>query len=141
MTDENRIGEALRSARTAKQMSLSSVAQRAGISVATLSRIETNKQNIGVGLLIELAAILGVPPAAILPGTEQPAHSRRDVLVREISNASPYERAQLFIEIARHSRSTTARGDLNAHMDTLLSAVDLMREELLALRRAVRRRK
>ena len=141
MSDENRIGEALRSARTARQMSLSSVAERAGISVATLSRIETNKQNIGVGLLIELAGILGVAPAAILSATEQPPRNQRDVLVREISNASAYERAQLFIEIARQSRRTGGRGDLNAHIDTLLSAVDLIREELLELRRAVRRRK
>jgi len=56
------VGNRLRQARTARQLSLNDVAGRAKISVATLSRIERDKQGIDLGLFLTLSRILKAPP-------------------------------------------------------------------------------
>ena len=60
------IGNRLRQARTARQLSLNDVAGRAKISVATLSRIERDKQGIDLGLFLTLSRILKAPPHDLL---------------------------------------------------------------------------
>ena len=50
-------------------MSLESVAKKLGVSVATLSRIETNKQGIDLPFFVELAHVIGIEPSAFVGET------------------------------------------------------------------------
>lgn len=56
------IGPRLRLARKARNHSLSDVAGRAGMSSATLSRIETGRQDVTINTLFDLSEALGVEP-------------------------------------------------------------------------------
>ncbi|MFZ2491326.1 MAG: helix-turn-helix transcriptional regulator, partial [Thermoanaerobaculia bacterium] len=78
------IGEALRSVRTARAMSLSEVATAAGISTATLSRIETGKQSLDVAVLVRICAILHVPAAQLLGG-EAEGRTSEEALVSSLA--------------------------------------------------------
>lgn len=132
------IGGALRLARQARRMSLSDVASKAGMSVATLSRIETGKQNVDVSLLVTLAHILRVSPAALLDGTgdgRQPSA----VLAEELALLSPAERARVLAAAMKQSRRDGPREALHARVESLLTTLDLIREELVFVRKDIRR--
>jgi transcriptional regulator with XRE-family HTH domain len=113
MNDPDSVGPTLRRLRKQRNIALSEVAGQAGISVATLSRIETNKQGIDVSLLLNLARILGAPAADIL-GSDVPPED---------------------------AGSLSRRGakELQPALDDLLSAVEVLREELLTVQRAIKR--
>ena len=127
------VGEILRRLRTGLSLSLARVAKRAGISVATLSRVETNKPSLEVGLLVTLAGILGVSAADILSGDEENAES----VTRRIAALPAGERAKLLLESTRPRRDR----DLNTTLDGLVSTVEVLRDELLSVRRGLGRRK
>jgi transcriptional regulator with XRE-family HTH domain len=55
------IGKALKLCRSAKDLSLEIVAERAGISVSHLSRIENQKREPTLPLVSKIASVLGVP--------------------------------------------------------------------------------
>jgi transcriptional regulator with XRE-family HTH domain len=129
------IGESLRRLRLERQLSLSGVAAQAGVSVATLSRVETGKQTVDVVLLLTIARILGVAPSEIL-GSDQPG-DELDELTRRISRLPAADRGKVFSESSR--RRTTR--DVSATMDDLLAQIDLLRDDLLELQRRVRTRK
>ena len=128
------IGETLRRLRNAKALSLAGVAEQAGISVATLSRVETNKQSLDVPLLLTLAQILDVTPAEILGARED--GDATAALRRGLARLPAAERTRVFLQ---SSRRNTPK-ELQATLDDLLSTVDILRDELLAVQRAVRRR-
>lgn len=139
-TSSTGVGVALRSARVAKQMSLSDVAGQAGISVATLSRIETEKQTVTVSLLVALADIIGTTPAAILGGN---GHKQAPTdLARELAALSPVERTRILVRVTKQERRAKPRRRiaLNAEIETLLAAIDLLVAQIAALRREARRR-
>lgn len=132
----NDVGETLRRLRTDRELSLAGVAQQAGISVATLSRVETNKQNLDVGLLMTLARILGVPAGEILGnGGDGNDH---DALARRLGALRMPDRTKVFLQSSpkRHGQK-----DLQATIEDLLSTVDILRDELEAVQRAVRTRR
>ena len=56
-----RVGENLRTLRSARHMSLDDLARVSGVSRAALSQIETNKTNPTIGLLWKVAAGFGIP--------------------------------------------------------------------------------
>lgn len=56
-----KIGKALKLCRSAKDLSLETVAGRAGISVSHLSRIENQKREPTVSMASKIAVALGVP--------------------------------------------------------------------------------
>src|SRR5205814_715452 len=60
------VGARIREARQARQLSLNAVAQKAEISVATLSRIERDQQRIDVALLMTLMRILKINAQDVL---------------------------------------------------------------------------
>jgi transcriptional regulator with XRE-family HTH domain len=128
------IGETLRRFRIERQLSLAAVAEEAGVSVATLSRVETNKQSVDVALLFELARILEVPPAEIIGGDGE----ADDVgsLARRLATLRPADRTRVFLESSRRGNGKQVQATI---ADKLLT-IDVLREELLAVRRAVRRR-
>jgi transcriptional regulator with XRE-family HTH domain len=129
------IGDNLRHARLAQELSLAEVAGKVGISVATLSRVETDKQGIDVALLLKLAGVLGIPAAEILGG-QSGGGEDTDSLARRLARLRPADRKKVILASARRPD----RKQLATVMDDMLSTVDVLREELLQVQRAVRRR-
>ncbi len=122
-------------------MSLGEVAGRAGVSVATLSRIETEKQSISVELLIELASIIGENPGALVSGDGHDGPASRRDLVRDLANRSASERAGIIALATKESRRGRAQHDaLSAQIDNLLATIDLIVDEINELRKQVRRK-
>jgi transcriptional regulator with XRE-family HTH domain len=135
MNDPSSIGPSLRRLRTEQKLALSAVASRAGISVATLSRIETNKQSIEVGLLSTLAGILGVSARDLFGGEDEVEDLA--MLSRRIGALSRAERTKVFLESSRRPRDAK---QLSPVLDDLVSTVEMLREELLNVQRALRGR-
>ncbi|HSP33458.1 MAG TPA: helix-turn-helix transcriptional regulator [Thermoanaerobaculia bacterium] len=132
--DPTSVGPTLRRLRTDRDIALVAVAEQAGISVATLSRVETNKQSIDVALLFTLARILGTSPADILNSGDD----REDIesLSRRVAALPPEARTKVF----RKSSASRKPKQIQPVLDELISTVDMMREELLTVQRAMRGR-
>jgi transcriptional regulator with XRE-family HTH domain len=141
------LGERIREARLAQNRSLADVAGKANISVATLSRIETDKQSVEVGLFINLARVLDIPPTELL-GDD---HGRNgngnglDPLVRRIAALGSRERLELWRELAAERRANRARArapqarQTAQHVEELLAQLDFLREELETVRKHIRK--
>ena len=134
------VGAGLRSARLSRRLSLNDVASQAGISTATLSRIETEKQNVGVALLVALSGILGIAPATLLDGDGDGRNGTANALIDELAMLTPGERAQVVAESMKQARRKSRREGLHARIDVLVAALELIHEELIELRRDARRR-
>lgn len=128
------VGTNIRLARQQRGWSLSDVADRTGMSVATLSRIETSKQSIDVALLVTLARVLGVSAARLLGDDDG---QDMDVLAERVAALSGSDRARLLQTASRHRRD----GDMAAVVSDLLSTLDVMREELEHVARSSRKRR
>lgn len=133
------IGSALRAARQAGGKSLNTVASAAGISAATLSRIETEKQSVDVALLISLARILNISASDIL--RDEDADRDDDTLVTALAARPAEDRARIVSEASRRRARSGSGRDLAAQLDSLLATMDLLREELLALQKQARPRR
>jgi transcriptional regulator with XRE-family HTH domain len=138
------VGEKIREARLAQDRSLADVAGKAKISVATLSRIENDKQSLDVGLFLSLARVLEVPTQQLLrDDTNEPD---ADPLARRIASLGNRERLELWRDLAaeRRTKRTTKRGaemrQVGAQVDELLAQVDFLREELDSIRKRMKRR-
>src|SRR5258708_11824507 len=104
------IGERIREVSNARQMSLTDVAQKAHISVATLSRVERDKQTLELGLFLSLMRILEMDPAELL-GAEERGEGpleRLDPLVARITSLAAASRTRLW-------RTRTVRGSRRSH--------------------------
>lgn len=139
------IGENIRHARLAQQRSLADVAKKAKISIATLSRIENEKQTLELGLFLTLAKVLDRAPNDLLGaegGSEEPAGV--DPLVKKIAAFETAERMQFWRELTiaqRNERMRTRRvqlGQLSQQVEELLAQIDFMREELDSVRKRLR---
>lgn len=139
MNETPTIGDRLREARRARQMPLHAVARQLGVSVATLSRIETNKQSIDLPLFVEIAHALGVDPASLIQNGWA-ARSGED-LARELASMQPAERAKIFAAATRGAHRGKRKVDLQQQLDGLLSALDVLRTELVDIRRRVGRKR
>lgn len=138
------IGERIREARLAQDRSLADVAGKAQISVATLSRIETDKQSIDLGLFLSIAQVLQVSPQQLLG--EIAAGNGGDPLARRIAALGSRERQELWKELAEERR--TQRGkrrgaemkQVGQQVEELLAQIDFLREELESIRKHVKKR-
>lgn len=81
--DENllkrRVGANIRRAREAKGLNQEALARAVGYSRASITNIELGNQNVNLQTLYQLAAVLGVEPASLLPvppGREAPVLNR-----------------------------------------------------------------
>lgn len=128
------VGPRIRSARLQRDLSLAHVADRSGISVATLSRIETAKQAIDVDLLVTLAGILGLPPAHLLDGDD--GSENLEVLADRVGSLRSADRAKLLRTAASRRRRNA---DAAAIIEDMLSTLDIVREELEHVARSTRR--
>ena len=132
------VGAALRIARRSRGLSLNQVATQAGVSTATLSRIETENQTVDVSRLLEISKILDVSPAQIL-GDDGHAGDGEDALVDALAALPASARARVISAAAapRHQK----RSQIDSQIETLLATVDVIREELASLQKQVRRRR
>lgn len=134
------VGAGLRAARVARRLSLSDVASHAGISAATLSRIETEKQNVDVTLLLSLSSILGIQAASLLSGDGDGRDRTAATLIEELAMLTPGECAHVVAESMKQSRRGKPRRDAApGRIERLLAALDLIHEELSELRRDSKR--
>lgn len=139
------IGERIREARLAQDRSLADVAAKAQISVATLSRIETDKQSLDLGLFLSIAHVLHVSAQQLL-GEEGNGNGKGDPLARRIAALGSRERLDLWKELAEERR--TQRGkrrgaemrQVGQQVEELLAQVDFLREELESIRKKMKRR-
>jgi transcriptional regulator with XRE-family HTH domain len=140
------VGENIRHARVAQQRSLSDVAKKAKISIATLSRIENEKQTLELGLFLTLAKVLDRTPNDLLGEAAEDDSGRIDPLVKKIATFETNERTQLWRELAasrRIQKSSRNRRlqvrQLSQQVEELLAQVDFMRDELEAVAKRLRR--
>jgi len=136
------IGERIRQARTARQLSLNDVATRAHISVATLSRIERDKQGLDLGLFLNLSKILKATPHELIGGDDG---ANLDLLAARIAALSHDERLKLWRDLAAERRSRQRNGGrwhtrtLSDEVDELLAQMEYVRAEMEGVSARVRR--
>ncbi len=134
------IGEKIREVRQSQGRSLAEIAGKAKISVATLSRIETDKQAIDVELLLVIAQILGVDAADVLGQ----AGNSGDALAHRIASLGSKQRTDLWREVAAERRTQRSRkaiplANFGQQVEEMLAQLDFVREELEALRAKVKK--
>lgn len=130
------VGDRLRAARRQRRLSLQQVAHSAGISAATLSRIETSKQSLDIKLLLRVAETLGASPEEFL------AHGREDQigdLQRALERLEPEGRSALWAILAERATSggDRRRDPICDRLSEVLAQLDLLRAEVEAMKREV----
>lgn len=136
------VGDRIRQARTARHLSLNDVATRAAISVATLSRIERDKQGLDLVLFLLLARILKTPPRDLI-GEETGANF--DSLATRIASLNHNDRLQLWRDLAAHRRNDRSAlhrriARAGEEVDELLAQLEYVRAEVESVRLGVRKR-
>ena len=138
------VGERIREARLAQDRSLADVAAKAKISVATLSRIENDKQSVDLGLFLAIAKVLQVSIQQLLGENGDGFHG--DPLARQIATLAPKEREELWRDLATERRGLRIKkrgGEMRQvgqQVEELLAQVDFLREELDAIRKRIKKR-
>lgn len=134
------IGERIRAVRASQRLSLSDVASRAEISIATLSRIETNKQALDVELFMTLAKILKTTPHSLL--AEEATTDGTVSLAAQIEALPPKERLRLWRDLAAARKARPAQiaaaRDVEHQVDVLLAQLDYLRDEITSVRKRLR---
>jgi transcriptional regulator with XRE-family HTH domain len=131
------VGEKLRQARVARQLSLADVAGEAHVSAATLSRVERDKQAIDVELFLTLARVLNAAPADLLRGDN--ADELDNALAVRIAAMQSRERTQLWRQLSTERREARERRRADSRTDAgeveeLLAQMDFLRDEIDAVR-------
>jgi transcriptional regulator with XRE-family HTH domain len=128
------IGARIRELRTTRRMSLSEVATQASISTATLSRIETGKQNLDVGLMTTIARVLHLSPHDLLDADE----NIDGALADKIATLKPNARARFWRDLSgsreRNGVSSRHAEDLTIEVEELLAQIDFLRGEVDRIR-------
>jgi transcriptional regulator with XRE-family HTH domain len=131
------VGEKLRQARVARQLSLADVATEAHVSAATLSRVERDKQAIDVGLFLTLARVLSATPADLL--SEDDGSQSDAALAARIAAMQSRDRTKLWRQLneERRDQRTHRRADNQAmalEVEELLAQMDFLRDEIESVR-------
>jgi transcriptional regulator with XRE-family HTH domain len=140
---ETMVGDKIREARTSRHLSLSEVASRAHISVATLSRIERTKQNVDLGLFLLLCRILKAAPHELLDVENK---ERVDPLAVRIARLQHTDRVQLWRDLAdarRSDKRAAARSQihrLGEEVEELLAQLEYVQAEIESVHSRVKRR-
>lgn len=138
------IGEKIRQLRQAQGRSLADVAGKAKISVATLSRIENDKQSVDLGLFLVLAKVLQVAAHELLDvDGDGDGNGKVDPLARRIAMLETKQRTELWREVAaerRAQRGRNARNDAGQQVEEMLAQLDFLREELETVRKRIKKR-
>jgi transcriptional regulator with XRE-family HTH domain len=136
------VGERIRDSRHSQHLSLTDVATKAGISAATLSRIETSKQGIDLALFLNLAKILKAIPQELLGENGAVSEKASDPLVRKITQLASTDRTRLWKDLAtaRRARRRGGRSELNQQVEELLAQFEYIRGEIESVRTTLKRR-
>lgn len=139
------IGERIRELRHAQGRSLADIAGKADVSVATLSRIENNKQSVDLGLFLTLAKVLQVTAHEILGGDGAEDNGKVDPLARRIAMLETRKRTELWREVAAERRAQRGKirnavSEVGNQVEELLAQLDFVRGELETVRKRVRKR-
>ena len=131
------VGERLRQARVARQLSLADVAGEAHVSAATLSRVERDKQAIDVELFLTLARVLNAAPADLL--SDGDGENDGGALAARISAMQAGERTQLWRQLSDERREARQKKHseiriMGAEVEELLAQMDFLRQEIEAVR-------
>ena len=136
------IGEKIRELRQAQGRSLADVAGKAKVSVATLSRVENDKQSVDLGLFLVLAKVLQIPAHELLKNDDGD-EGNVDPLARRIAMLETKKRTELWREVAaerRAQRGRNGRGDTAQQVEEMLAQIDFLREELETVRKRMKKR-
>lgn len=137
------VGTRIRQARTSRNLSLNEVATRAHVSVATLSRVERDKQGLELGLFLVLCRILKTSPQEILAG-ETPENV--DPLAVKIAGLQHTDRVQLWRDLAASRRGDRRNSmrikvrKLAEEVEELLAQLEFVHAEMESFQTRVRRR-
>ena len=74
-------GEALRAARTAKNLSQGDLAAKIGVHFTLISKAENGQRDLSLSIVYQIAQVLGVPMEVLLPD------QGRDVTVDDVREA------------------------------------------------------
>ena len=134
------VGVRLRHARVEQQRSLADVAGKADISVATLSRIENNKQALDLELFLHLAKILKITASDLLGEDRQ---TDGPPLAEKVAGMSLSERTRLWRDLANARKQAVnqhrATDQVVAQVEELLAQIEFLRAELEIVRKRVRK--
>ena len=134
------LGKRLREARLTRHLSLSEVASRAKISVATLSRVERDKQGMDLGMFMLLCKILDTPPQDLLGKSGDGAIA--DPLAAKIARLDVKERTHLWKELSANvqaKKNEHARiRQLGFEVEELLAQIDFLRDEIEHIQKRLR---
>jgi transcriptional regulator with XRE-family HTH domain len=137
------VGTRIREARTSRNLSLIEVASRADVSVATLSRIERNKQRLDLGLFLILCRVFEALPQELL-GDE--SGENLDPLALQVARLDHGERVQLWKDLAnarRGDRTQAMRSNprrLKNEIEGLLAQMEYVKAEIESVQRRMRKR-
>jgi transcriptional regulator with XRE-family HTH domain len=117
------------------------VAEKADISVATLSRIERDQQRIDVELLLTLMKILKLNAQEVLD--EAPPEDGVDPMVAKISALPAADRTKLWRGLAASPRKMSERHNgatraLALQVEEFLAQIDFLRGEIESVRKKLR---
>ncbi|HEY0141257.1 MAG TPA: helix-turn-helix transcriptional regulator [Thermoanaerobaculia bacterium] len=139
------IGERIRHIRQSQERPLSDIAARAKISVATLSRIENDKQAVDLELFLVLARVLKVSPTDLL--NAEIGETEADPLARRIATLEVKDRTELWRDLAVERRSQRGRKttshvlQLTNQVEEMLAHIDFLREELESMKARMKRKR
>lgn len=141
---DSTVGARLRKARQSHHLSLQQVAEKAHLSSATLSRIETSRQSLDVYVLLELARILELSPAELLEEEGQTANPQLSAI---ISRMGARERMRFWKELCERvrsrkvnvSQSSSKYRAIAAEVEDLAAQLDFVSEQLEYLRKCLRK--
>lgn len=142
------IGERIREARNAREWSLTDVATKAHISVATLSRIERDKQTLDLGLFLTLMRILELDPGELLTEDDREAVEGKgiDPLVARITSLAASERTRLWRALSTRNASRIgvdrqhATRNIALQVEELLAQVEYLHNEVAAVQKRLNRK-
>lgn len=141
------IGERIRQIRQSQDRPLSDIAAKAKISVATLSRIENDKQAVDLELFLVLARVLKVSPNELLAVDGLNGDGEADPLARRIATLESKDRTELWRDLAAERRAQRGRKSsvhvqqLTQQVEEMLAQIDFLREELDSMRSKMKRKR
>lgn len=111
------VGRNVRFWRMAKGLSQQELAKRLRVTFQQVQKYETGANRVGTGRLVKIAAVLGVPIAALFEGTSAADPSRK--LLALVSDSRSFRLAHAFAAI----ENTTFRLTLVALVEKLAASV------------------
>lgn len=99
--DYNVIGERIKVARKSKRMTQEQLAEKMGVSIAFLSRIERGSSHVNLKRLSQICSILGITEGDILNGASNDSTEYLSAEFANLLDSCTAEQQKLIYEIAR----------------------------------------